>query len=690
MLRTRKRWISLLVTLAMLVAFCLPAGTAFAADPVTFSYAKATVVDGKDNNLGWVKMVIEDEQSVADVYVTITLPDGATFDDFNSDSGAFANATPSSFVETGSAGSSFLKVSDDSVTFIARPDVDTIKLRFLTTSNTDVKIDDSKITGNVDVTITAKAVDSNGFELWTETRTLTLGTLEEKGATVTADSPKLNSFGFYAVKTGATITLEETSKGSITGSVYLELPDNYIWAFAAGQEFKGPYGLTLKLKDSTNGTQRAEFSVISTSSFADSVEITPKFQIKPGAEEADVVVNVSFTADIDDADVTIAKFGAAPVKVSVVDSSDLATAYIASDSVTVNSIKLESDLNLKAGDTVELALPDGFEWAGSAPDWAGLKYETIYSDNRKIYAEIENENDEYTLNDLRVKVTKDAEPGPLYVTVSGTAGADATVQVAEVKVRGTAEATPTNVKIGGLNVAAGDITITEAGKDTFYSNGIKIELPTGVTFADDIEWTLNGVSQPDLSVSGKTYAEFTFNRSSAKVDKIVLSNIKYNIDTRVTGDIKVKVGGSAFGADGVCEVVNAKAVSATAGSATMKIGDPKIVINGVEKIMEAAPYIKNQRTYVSVTYAALACGVAPENIMWDGVNRTVTVIKGDRVAQFKIGSKVMTLNGAVITMDTAPEIVNARTMMPVTWVALALGGNTAWDAATQTVTVTVN
>ena len=43
-------------------------------------------------------------------------------------------------------------------------------------------------------------------------------------------------------------------------------------------------------------------------------------------------------------------------------------------------------------------------------------------------------------------------------------------------------------------------------------------------------------------------------------------------------------------------------------------------------------------------------------------NGTVTLIKGDRVIQVKIKSKVMLINGASITMDVAPEIKSGRTM----------------------------
>jgi hypothetical protein len=88
---------------------------------------------------------------------------------------------------------------------------------------------------------------------------------------------------------------------------------------------------------------------------------------------------------------------------------------------------------------------------------------------------------------------------------------------------------------------------------------------------------------------------------------------------------------------------------------------------------------------ISVRWVAQALGVSEENIVWDGVNRTVTVMTSTRVVQMKIGSKVMTVNGASITMDVAAEIVPpGRTCIPMRFLAQALGAKVTWDDTTKT------
>jgi hypothetical protein len=118
-----------------------------------------------------------------------------------------------------------------------------------------------------------------------------------------------------------------------------------------------------------------------------------------------------------------------------------------------------------------------------------------------------------------------------------------------------------------------------------------------------------------------------------------------------------------------------------------KVGDTKFTVNGAEQTMDVAPYVKNGRTYIPVRYSAQAVGVAPENILFSGGK--VTLIKGDKVVQFTIGSNVMVINGVAMTMDVKAEITNGRTMLPFRYVAQALGAQVNWDPTEQTVTMTL-
>jgi hypothetical protein len=126
------------------------------------------------------------------------------------------------------------------------------------------------------------------------------------------------------------------------------------------------------------------------------------------------------------------------------------------------------------------------------------------------------------------------------------------------------------------------------------------------------------------------------------------------------------------------------------GNAVFTIGKTSYTLNGNTVSMDVAPYIKDSRTFLPVRYVANALGVADSNIMYDPTTQKVTIIKGSMVVQLTIGSTTMLLNGATITMDTAPEITSSRTCLPVAWVAQALGASVQWNATAQTATVTSN
>jgi hypothetical protein len=187
-----------------------------------------------------------------------------------------------------------------------------------------------------------------------------------------------------------------------------------------------------------------------------------------------------------------------------------------------------------------------------------------------------------------------------------------------------------------------------------------------------------------------------------------LSNVKVTVDRTVAeGPLTVALVGTA-GHDPFDENIytagdkkgqyffNYEAVAATTGaqcvtpsasegrSAVFYIGSTIYNVNGVNKIMDVAPYIKAGRTYVPVRYLGEALGA---DVAWDEVTKTVTLTKGDKSVVLEIGSTIAKVNGADVQMDVAPEIVNGRTMLPARWVAEGLGYAVGWNEVLKQVVV---
>lgn len=100
----------------------------------------------------------------------------------------------------------------------------------------------------------------------------------------------------------------------------------------------------------------------------------------------------------------------------------------------------------------------------------------------------------------------------------------------------------------------------------------------------------------------------------------------------------------------------------------------------------------NGRTMVPVRFVAEQLGAA---VGWENDTRTVTITTEESVVIMTIGSGTYTVNGAAHTMDAAAEIKDCgdgsgsgRTMVPLRFVAEALGKSVYWDQENKLVMIT--
>jgi hypothetical protein len=303
--------------------------------------------------------------------------------------------------------------------------------------------------------------------------------------------------------------------------------------------------------------------------------------------------------------------------------------------------------------------------------------------------------------------------GEIKLKVSGNSGVEETIiTVAKVvpPVMGSAE-TINNVRIGVADQKLAPIVITEvvdeainaeAGQDELmlvFPQGVvpKVSTMTVEVLEGDMTIDQSNIGV-DKRADGRWYAFVKVKSTSMSPAKVKFDNIYVSLDRTVPeGNVEVGITGSAvnpsqtiFKGDlAVGSVVVAKAITPApgevAGSGEFKINSNIYYVNGVAKVMDAPPYIKNDRTYAPMRYVADVLGA---EVVWDDAARTVTLTKGDAVAVFTIGSTSYTVNGEAKSADVAPEITNSRTMLPARFVAEAFGALVGWDASTGTVLIT--
>lgn len=125
-------------------------------------------------------------------------------------------------------------------------------------------------------------------------------------------------------------------------------------------------------------------------------------------------------------------------------------------------------------------------------------------------------------------------------------------------------------------------------------------------------------------------------------------------------------------------------------------GDFSLLVNGEPvTFTDAAPVLKDGRSFLPMAATFEALGFPAEDMTWDSDTQTAAASKDGTTISLTIGKKAIqvTQAGAVagvsIETDTAPYIdaATSRTYIPVGLVADALGYRVAWDGETSTVII---
>ncbi len=111
-----------------------------------------------------------------------------------------------------------------------------------------------------------------------------------------------------------------------------------------------------------------------------------------------------------------------------------------------------------------------------------------------------------------------------------------------------------------------------------------------------------------------------------------------------------------------------------------------VKLNGKILIFDVQPQIINGRTMVPMRTIFEELGASVD---WDGATQTITSVKGDTTIRLTIGVPNIKINQQIPRdLDTAPCIVDGRTLVPVRAISEAFHMNVDWDGATQTVLIT--
>lgn len=731
MIKVRKKWLSILLTLAMLTTLLLPFGGVANATTTNTALTVPNISTGTAKTLGVLSLVESTPGSIAqDQVVTFTLLNGAKkisgvswavydSDDvtFNGDTsiGAFVYAPASVAGDTNTITDlTLVSSSDNSVTVKMNAVNGALKKGMLRV----VLRQAAEVPNSGDISINILA-PSTGFSEGDVVVARAVGA----GTTTTAISTK--TVGAGTSKTLGIMRIVENNVGALqtttgapptTNTIKITAPVGFKITGASGLSSSG-FSDAVAFYANATPDRYAYITVAGGStSYPGVIQFAPIVDIDSSeATMGDINFSVGGTnSGITSADVKLGTYGDYGVEVTADTAKEILAAKATDQKVATMTVKETLAGSIIVGRTLKLTLNGDAKWVDyPTPNYAsgtsgflsaaslstnGKTLEYTVSSATSSAAKVEFKN-------FTVK-TSAAFSGDLKVTVGGTAGVAGEVTVATVKPRVTAAALSTpDVTIGQQDQAAGEFTITEAKaeaiKDPSSGTDLKVVAPSGVEFAATPTVTVSeGDIQIDtVSKSGGTVT-LELKSTSSKPSTLKFSNVKLTVDRTVpVGAIELKIQGDGINdtsgtsdwpdALTVAKVAVANCVTPapaeTKSVAVFKVGDAKYTVNGVEQTMDAAAYIESDRTFVPLRYVAYAAGVSAENILY--ANGKVTIIKGDKVVQLTIGSDAMVINGITITMDVNAVVKSGRTMLPVRWVSQALGCTVNYDATAQTVTV---
>jgi len=205
--------------------------------------------------------------------------------------------------------------------------------------------------------------------------------------------------------------------------------------------------------------------------------------------------------------------------------------------------------------------------------------------------------------------------------------------------------------------------VDESGARIAINNGLVKDITISYVVLDKPEGAkvtvTDATNKNDLMRKGIGKMALTSNKvGNVAVQVIVTAN--YNAQGTAVTQTKYYTGTQIFavGNGSVGDVV------------VMSVGSNEIVINDAKATIDAAPIVKNDRTFVPFRALAEAFGA---EVAYDEATQAVTAeLNGVKVVM-TIGSATYTVNGAEKTMDVAPFINGSRTMVPVRFVAEAFG-----------------
>lgn len=121
----------------------------------------------------------------------------------------------------------------------------------------------------------------------------------------------------------------------------------------------------------------------------------------------------------------------------------------------------------------------------------------------------------------------------------------------------------------------------------------------------------------------------------------------------------------------------------------LQIDNPIMTVNGAEEEIDpgrgTVPVVINDRALVPVRAVIEKMGGTAD---WEESSLTAVLTYNNIEIRLTTGNTTAYLNGEPQTLDTAPQVINDRTMLPIRFIAESFDFNVGWDQSEKLITIT--
>lgn len=111
----------------------------------------------------------------------------------------------------------------------------------------------------------------------------------------------------------------------------------------------------------------------------------------------------------------------------------------------------------------------------------------------------------------------------------------------------------------------------------------------------------------------------------------------------------------------------------------------RLFLDGQPLASDVPPTIVNNRTLVPLRVIMEALGAS---VNWISNSQPILIRKGTTEIQVQVGKNQAQVNGKVITLDVAPQIMQNRAMVPLRFIGESLGAGIWWEPTSRSVYIT--